>query len=1125
MFRIASRFISAWPLVAKRALVHWKALSSVIAGVLLASAIMASTVVYLDALRDLALKHALNQRTDDQLDILGEVELRLSSRFDYESATAVATREFDRQLGWLVDGRVSAVKTSTFYLTRRGGEELAGIDDNRAYFAFAPNFDQYTTLLPGSRMPEKGPVNSPGDPLELEAIVPAEAAELLEVAIGDPLSAVPTWPTEIPFVRVVVSGFFQRNDNEDEFSRLYQRALQADVSQTVRALPFFIAEGTFLEALRPAIDDDSSTYAWLLDVVPERLNDDNTLQAATDINATQEQISKDIGNFHLTTRLLRVFTEYDERLFFTRAPMLVFLILIAVVILYYVVTLASLLVEQQKGEIALLRSRGASPGQILAVFVLEGATISVLATAVGPVLAAIGISALGFAPMFSGLTGNSFMEVEISRNAYLMSAAGGALSFVALMIPAIQASRSSVTRHRVESARPSQRPFFHRYYLDLLLLAVGVLLLRQLDEQGSVLGRDLLGDVVVNELLLAIPGVMLIAAAMVLLRLFPLALSLTSRILGPWLPAGLAMGLWQMAREPTHYARLTLLLVLTASMGVFAASFVATLERSYQERVFYSTGSDVRVEGVRLDNSRFRATFVDRYERVSGIDDVSPAYRGRGTDATNPGNESFIVLGVDGATFGDVAWSRDDFAREPLAEMVEALGATIPRGGIELPRSAGFLSVTLKASTPEPEVYVSARVRDASDRYYTYRLGPLGTRDFLGNLNKPTMVELGTTLMTRPQSAEPLSLVSLGIHAVPGRERLPRGSVSIDQVATLTMRLVDGRATGDVDTAVLENFDSTGQWEILHVSPVAQSDDLHDGSDVENPGLAEFSWTSDDVRVTHGIVHGLQTPSLPVLASQSFLDSLGYASGDELLVSLSGHSVQVRLDDVVEFFPTMNPDRDNFLIADLTSLVRFANLDPIAGEFWVNEAWLSSANSGDDRLALVDRLKTSPYSSKYVDDREKRLADSQVDPLAKSGWSALLVIAFVAALVTSAVGFLVHAYVSARAREGQFALMRTMGFSMRQLVSLVLLEQVLLIAVGMALGTWMGGRLSKLIMPFLGHDSFGTKIVPPFVVEVDWAALAVAYSSMVILFALVIVGVIVFIRRIALQRILRMGEG
>ena len=1125
MYRIVSRLISAWPLVAKRAVVHWKILSSVVAGVLLASAIMASTVIYLDALRDLALKHALNQRTDDQLDILAAAELTLSSTSDYERVAAITEREFDSQLGWLVDGRVSAVKTSTFFLTGTGQEGQAGRDDRRSYFAFAPRFDEYTTMMPGGRLPREGFVNPPGDPPELEAIAPSDAAEMLEVAIGDRLSVVPTWPTEIPFVRVTITGLFQRNDEEDEFSRLYQRALQSNVSQTVRALPLFISQGTFLDVLSPTIDDDGSTYAWLLDVIPERLNDENAAQAASDIVATRENVSQDDLSFHLTTRLLRVFSEYNERLFFTRSPMLVFLILIAVVILYYVVTLASLLVEQQKGEIALLRSRGATPGQILAVFVLEGATISVLALAVGPVLAAIGISALGFAPMFSNITENTFMSVEITRGAYLMSTAGGALSFFALMIPAVQASRASVTRHRLESARPSQRPFFHRYYLDLLLLGVGVLFLRQLDEQGSVLGRDLLGEVVVNDLLLAVPGVMLIAAAMVLLRLFPVVMGLTSRLLGAWLPVGIAVGFWQMAREPTHYARLTLLLVLTASMGVFAASFVATLERSYLERVFYSTGSDVRVEGVRVDNSRFRATFVDRYDRVSGVDGVSPAYRGRGVDASNPGNDSFIVLGVDGDTFGDVAWSRDDFASEPLTEMVEALGASIPQGGIDLPRFAAFLSVTLQASDPEPEVYVSARVRDANDRYYTYRLGPLGTRDFLGNLNSPTMSVLGSTLMSRPPSAEPLSLVSLGIHAVPGRERVPRGSVTIDQISTLTMRMVNGRATGEVDTTILEPFDSIDQWKILHVSPAAGTDNLVAGAYSEDLGHAKFSWTSDDARTTHGIAVGLGTPSLPVLASRSFLDALGYELGDEMIVALSGHSVRVRLYDVVEFFPTMNPDRDNFLIADQTSLVRFANLDPIAGEFWVNEAWLSADNTGDERLELVEGLKDSPYRSRFVDNREKRIADTQVDPLAKSGWSALLVIAFVAALATSGAGFLVHAYVSARAREGQFALMRTMGFSMRQLISLVLLEQVLLIVVGMALGTWMGGRLSQLIMPFLGHDDIGTRVVPPFVVDVDWTALAIAYSAMAVLFALIIVGVIVFIRRIALQRILRLGEG
>ena len=103
--------------------------------------------------------------------------------------------------------------------------------------------------------------------------------------------------------------------------------------------------------------------------------------------------------------------------------------------------------------------------------------------------------------------------------------------------------------------------------------------------------------------------------------------------------------------------------------------------------------------------------------------------------------------------------------------------------------------------------------------------------------------------------------------------------------------------------------------------------------------------------------------------------------------------------------------------------------------------------------------------------------------------------------------------------------MRTIGFSMRQLVALVWLEQALRIAVGMALGTWMGGRLSKVMMPFLGNDDFGTQVIPPFAVQVDWDALAVAYSAMAMLFALIIAGVILFIRKISLHRILRLGEG
>ena len=61
MITLISRLMTAWPQVARRMIANWQLMSTVIVGVLLASAIMAGTVIYFDALRELALKNALIQ--------------------------------------------------------------------------------------------------------------------------------------------------------------------------------------------------------------------------------------------------------------------------------------------------------------------------------------------------------------------------------------------------------------------------------------------------------------------------------------------------------------------------------------------------------------------------------------------------------------------------------------------------------------------------------------------------------------------------------------------------------------------------------------------------------------------------------------------------------------------------------------------------------------------------------------------------------------------------------------------------------------------------------------------------------------------------------------------------------
>ena len=188
--------------------------------------------------------------------------------------------------------------------------------------------------------------------------------------------------------------------------------------------------------------------------------------------------------------------------------------------------------------------------------------------------------------------------------------------------------------------------------------------------------------------------------------------------------------------------------------------------------------------------------------------------------------------------------------------------------------------------------------------------------------------------------------------------------------------------------------------------------------------------------------------------------------------------------------------------------------------------WLRTDLTGDDRAALIERFKNGrPFQIGRAIDVETDLAVARIDPLVLAGWRALLLIAFGAILVLSSLGFLVHAYISFRNRELQFALMRTMGFSTRQLVSLMWLEQALVIAVGMALGTWMGGRLGETVMPFLSHDERGGQALPPFVIEVGWQNLLVTYVAMGVIFTAIILGVIWFIRRMSLSRVLRLGDG
>ncbi len=1115
--RLAS---SAW-LIFKRSLANWRSLLPLVAGLILASTIMASTTIYYDALNNLAFSRALVQHAPEDLDVLAVHTQRPTSHGVYRRVAEAVESHVQSRLSWLLDGSIHAAKSETMALAAPGAEASAGSDDRRAYFAVAPSlYDHVTILRPGSR-PRPPRLTGYGQPMEIDAIVPADVAGELGIEFGQVLSVVPFSDVAMPFARVTVSGFFERRDPNDDFWVLYDRVLQKGASLTVESVPLFVHEGGYFAVTGPEFGGLETTYGWLLDVDTGRITVADKDRAAADIVQAQQWINSAEPGFRLSTSLLAVFSGYDERLLFARVPMLVFLVTAAIVVLYYVATMASLTIERRRTDIVLLRSRGADARGVLAVFLIEGVGMVALAVALGPLVAAGAVNVLGLTPALSDVSGGAVLGANISSGSYMLSAIGGALGFGAILLASLQACRTDVAEHRQRQARPPELALFQRRYLDVMLLVIAVVLFWQLAEQGSVLAEGLFGETAVNSVLLAAPGLALIAASMVLLRLFPLAMRLLGGLLSRFSPAALMLGVWHIARNPTPYSRVFLLLILMAGLGVAAASFVATLERNFQERVLYRTGGDVRVEGFGLDLSIPRRDIAASYEKDAGVAGAGAAYRTEARDANFPLRGTLSLLAVDVDGFQDVAWLPEGFPLDDVEEVLRSSRQSAPVG-LQLAETASVLNVRFKAERPDPSSRLTIRIRDANDRYRSYTAGPLGRSDFLGNVRSPEWL-LGSTSFhgTGRWWQVPLSLVSMGVHAEHHSDPLTRGSILIDHVSEGRFDAVQsgqGYKELRVQTEVVDDFDSPEQWSVMRLNPESGSDVLSGSRNVR------FSWGGGDALTSHGIMFGPDLPPMSVVGSDSLVDSGDYRLGDRLSLAVAGRTIPAELARTVELFPTLDPRSERFIVADLKTLVRYANLDPLADELQANEAWLSLASDPKVSERPAVRFYERPFEAEFVYDRARLLAESDVDPLARAGWRALLVGAFATVLLLASIGFFVHVYSSFREREQQFAVLRSIGLSTRQLAAIVWLEQAVQVLGGMALGTWMGVRLVSAVMPFMGHDETGGRVVPPFAVQVDWLSLSLAYAVIALVFGAIMTAVVWSVHRVAAHRALRIED-
>ncbi len=1136
-----TRFLLA--LALRRAAAEWQLLSGLAFGTIVAVALLAAAPIYLRALDDLGIESTFRAEDPNALDIHVRASgLRLDNG-DYsdvnqrvQAAVASATSRF-------TDGSQRSVRSATLYVTPAGETPRTDSDRPRGYIQVIDGLADHASVVAGRLPARAAAVGSP----RIEVAMPQALAADLGIEIGDVFSFAAFWLDDAPIpVEAEVVGIVAPNDADERFWSGVDYFTPPDTSWDT--LIFFAREDSFIDTLSRNVEGLQVDATWTFLFDPSTVDGGNAEEARAAMQEAVAVVRQRVPKAELQSRVAPVLESYQHRLTFARVPLFVLLAQVELIVLFYVVLVASMVVERQSGEIAVFKSRGAGQRQLFVVYLLQALFIALIAVVLGPLIAAAGIALLGLTPAFSDLSGTSLLTVTIGRSALLLAVAGAALSVLALLFPAFRAARISIVQHRQAAARQHRTPGLRHYYLDAVLIAGGAFLFWRSQQQTLVtLGRE--GDLVSDPLLLLAPAVFSMTAALIFLRLFPLALALVARLVAPFRNPSAPLALTYMVRSPAHYGRLIFLLILATSLGIFSASFGATLDRSYEERSRYLVGADVRFDFAAAEPTRDITSVATTAARSRGAVAAAPAMRMPARLADGQGETPLQLLAVDPATFADTAWFRGDFADSDERDLVGRLATDRRDAGFPLPGGADEFGIWVRLPDARGGTTILARALDANGQYFDYVLGVTDTVEpvfateeadglalwgargqvvaagealtgwnylatSVTDLLEPSQaLGLGSRNFETPVA--PIQLVSLYFQQRLDPDEPPGATVVLDALS-VTHR--DGR------TEVVDGFEEPGRWEALPAGTSSDAPDIfsltEDGPQ-EGSSAAVYSWTTAGLDTLHGIRSGGAGDALPILVNQGLIERTNRGVGDTLRVSVGTHQFEARIAGTFELFPTYVPDEGDFIVANLDATRRELNRVPGSGGIRaVSEVWVDTETGvAADSLNLPSGSRPSSVLE-AAQEREKL----RVDPLIETGWQGVLLIAFMTIAVLSSLGMLIYAYLAAQARRLDFAVLRTMGLSPSQIFGVVGLEQVLVVGLGMLGGSLIGSRIGVLILGSLELTESGDRVTPPFMLEVNWPAVAAAYGLIVFVFALSVLFLVLFFSRLSLHRMLRIGD-
>lgn len=442
----------------------------------------------------------------------------------------------------------------------------------------------------------------------------------------------------------------------------------------------FIADELFDAIfLQGETNEYSLSTIWTTHIDYESMRSETVQQNVDTINEFNDKYNLIyIKNFNTSceTMLKDYITEAAQ----AAATLKVLQVPIFALLIAFIFMVSRQILEIEQSEIAVLKSRGASGRQVLSVYLTQGLLLAAAGFAISIPVSGFLCSAIGSASAFLEFSNPASLTIVYDLEAFIYALAAAALCVVTMVGPAISFSRLTIVDAKRSKHAGDVKPFWQKFFLDFLVLAVAVYSLYSFGNQKELLAERVAQGAALDPLLYISSSLFAVGASLVAVRFIPMIASGVFRLFSKlWKPAMYASFL-QILRSRHRQTFMMCFVMLTIAIGMYNADTASTVNSSQEDQLRYDLGADIVLQETwQKSGSEYIEPDIARYEQLDNVESVTKVLLDASASAESKTKnvQRVQLMGIDTRSFGQTAHMKEGLCEEHFFTYLNDLSQTL----------------------------------------------------------------------------------------------------------------------------------------------------------------------------------------------------------------------------------------------------------------------------------------------------------------------------------------------------------------------------------------------------------------------------------------------------------------